>query len=58
MIIAAVRTALTGWDVLLALLVVIVAVLLDRTLPIFISWVLGAILFLTAALFFALLFTF
>lgn len=56
--VATVRTALTGWDVILALLVVIVAVLLDRALPIFISWVLGAILFLTAALFFALLFSF
>lgn len=36
MIVAAVRTAITGWDVILALLVVIVAVLLDRHLPIFI----------------------
>lgn len=52
---AEVSTAIEGLDVLFAVLVVILAVVLDRVAPIFVSWVTGSTLFLAALLTFAML---
>lgn len=51
---ATVSTSLTGLDFVFAFLVVVLAVVLDRVAPIFVSWVLGTTLFLAALLTFAL----